>query len=112
MTPLEYPPWLKAYFYILDPDHVPMPAPDIVTYGEFCAEDSNVRVGYTMVGDVEVSTVFIGVASPRHNPPRLFETMVFGGKLDRTQFRYVTWDEAEEGHRATIALVGASQNEL
>jgi len=46
-----------------------------------------------------ISTVFLGID---HNfgdgPPLLFETMVFGGKLDQEQDRYSTYDEAITGH--------------
>jgi hypothetical protein len=49
-----------------------------------------------------ISTVFLGID---HNlegdgPPLLFETMVFGGKLDQEQDRYATYDEALAGHGA------------
>lgn len=50
---------------------------------------------------VRVSTVFLGID---HNwsdegPPLLFETMVFGGPLDQTMYRYSTWEEAVAGHK-------------
>jgi hypothetical protein len=50
--------------------------------------------------------VFLGID---HNffgdgPPILFETMVFGGPMDQDQRRYSTWDEAEFGHAAIVAL--------
>jgi hypothetical protein len=56
---------------------------------------------------VEVSTVFLGID---HNytdegPPILFETMIFGGRLSDWQRRYATWEQAEQGHRAAVALV-------
>jgi hypothetical protein len=49
---------------------------------------------------VEVSTVFL---CHDHNftnkgPPIVFETLVFGGRLDDSMNRYATWDEAERGH--------------
>ena len=36
--------------------------------------------------------------------PLLFETMVFGGGLADSEWRYATWEEAEEGHRNVLAL--------
>lgn len=51
---------------------------------------------------VTVSTVFIGLdhSFSRHEgPPIVFETMVFGGKLDGYQDRYCTWEQAERGHQ-------------
>ena len=56
---------------------------------------------------VRVSTIFMGFDLNFYEPgaPLLFETCVFGGALDRTIWRYGTWEEAEQGHRA---LVGAA----
>lgn len=49
-----------------------------------------------------VSTIFIGInhffsEEPKHDP-LLFETMVFGGLLDRWCKHYATRDEAMTGH--------------
>jgi hypothetical protein len=88
--------------YILAPGRIPVPA-SWIEHGAFCADDANVRVGRTMVGDVKVSTVFIGM------PPCMFETILFAaGRLSGARFLYSTWDEAEEGHRAVVALVEAA----
>lgn len=57
---------------------------------------SNRVVGQTYIGDTRVSTVFVG----RDN--LLFETMVFGGDLDKTEKRYRTWDEAKAGHNKMV----------
>lgn len=63
-------------------------------------------VNKTIVDDYEVSTIFLGID---HNyfstgPPLLFETMVFGGPLDRYQRRYTTYEEALKGHDETVRL--------
>ena len=69
----------------------------------------NRRVGDDRVGDVRVSTVFLGRDHQfGYGPPLLFETMVFGGEHDDLQERYSTWDEAEAGHRRVCEMVGAS----
>lgn len=69
------------------------------------------RVAETEVGDFWVSTVFLGVD---HNfceagPPLLFETMVFrvsdGTPRTSSSWRYSTWEQAEAGHAAAVALV-------
>jgi len=66
----------------------------------------NRDVKKTNIGDIKISTVFLGLD---HNwgqgPPLLFETMVFGGKLDQEQERYTTWEEAETGHRLMVEKV-------
>jgi hypothetical protein len=46
-----------------------------------------------------VSTLFIGF----HDA--VFETMVFGGPLDKKMLRAKTWDEALENHKAMVATV-------
>jgi hypothetical protein len=35
--------------------------------------------------------------------------MVFGGRLDGETERYVSWEEAEEGHRRVVERVRASE---
>ena len=61
------------------------------------------RIAYDVIGDVQVSTVFLGID---HNysgkgPPVLFETMVLGGPRNDTTFRYSSWDDAEVFHFTT-----------
>lgn len=64
------------------------------------------RVGYTEVGDVRVSTVWLGM---NHNwgdgPPLIFETRVFGGEDDEWMDRYATEDAAVAGHNEVVAAV-------
>jgi len=50
-----------------------------------------------------ISTVFLGLdhsfyVGPEERKPILFESMIFGGSLDSEQWRYATYEEAEEGH--------------
>jgi hypothetical protein len=59
---------------------------------------------------VQVSTVWLGLD---HNwwpgrPKRIFETMIFGGKLDLQQWRYSTEEEAMEGHEEAVKLLHAA----
>lgn len=64
-------------------------------------ESADRGVAEDRIGEVRISTVFLGLD---HNygsgPPLLFETMVFGGKLDGEMYRYTIWQEAEIGHEA------------
>lgn len=57
--------------------------------------------------EIHVSTVFLGIdhGFGRGDEPILFETMVFGGKLDGDQARVATWDEAEKKHAEMLARV-------
>ena len=60
----------------------------------------------TKIGNVFISTVFLGLNHNYHEgPPILFETMVFGGHCDNLMNRYSTWEEAEKGHDEMIEQV-------
>jgi len=65
------------------------------------------------VGDVEVSTVWLGLNHQwGDGPPLIFETMVFGGNLDQEQSRYSTRDQAHTGHEQTVARVRQEADEF
>lgn len=71
------------------------------------------RVALTMIGDVKVSTVWLGLDHRwGEGPPLIFETMIFGGPFDESQWRYTTKAAAEAGHQAIVAAVesGADLN--
>ncbi len=64
------------------------------------ADRAYCRVALTQHGDVEVSTVWIGL-NHRYGgdgPPLIFETMVFGGPHDSECWRWTTEAEARAGH--------------
>lgn len=71
-------------------------------------EKADRHVAKHTIGDVTVSTVFLGLdhAFAENERPMLFETMVFGGTHNGTQDRCSTWEEAEAQHARTLALVG------
>ena len=90
--------------YILD-GHAVVAEPDLMTWARWF-EKAEQYVSLDEIGDVRVSTVFLGLDhSFGSGPPLLFETMVFGGPLDQEQDRYSTWDEAVAGHAAMVARV-------
>lgn len=74
-------------------------------------EHANRHVGYTEITSAcNVSTVFLGL-DHRHfgnGPPVIFETMIFGGPLDQSQWRYSSWDNAEIGHKAAVRKARAA----
>lgn len=94
--------------YILDTDGNPVEEPDIVKWREWyknpdqsIARNSIVRA----MGDVRISTVFLGIDhSSGDGPPRLFETMIFGGQYDQYRSRYATKAEALAGHNQAVVL--------
>lgn len=58
------------------------------------------------VGDVFVSTVFLGLDhSLRGKIPVLWETMIFGGEHDQYQERYTSHKDALKGHQTALNLV-------
>lgn len=87
--------------YVLD-GTTPVPEPDWEKWGDWFELASRV-VRQDMVGNVFVSTVFLGLDHGwREGPPVLFETMIFGGPRAQETHRYCTWDEAEAGHKRIL----------
>lgn len=68
-----------------------------------------------VVGEVSISTVFLGLDHNFHNhgkkkpiePPMLWETMIFGGEMDHYQRRYDSRDDAIVGHMQAVEKVKA-----
>jgi len=95
--------WPRYYILI---DRLPV-AVDVLTWAEWWAANLKAcRIGEDQIGKVRVSTVFLGLD---HNfqggEPVLFETMIFGGPLDSSQWRYRTYADAERGHQEALAQV-------
>lgn len=89
--------------YILK-DKTPVEESDLLTWAK--AFEHSRHVAKDKIGDVLVSTVFLGIDhSFNGGKPILFETMVFGGPLDSAQERYHSWDEAEQGHKEMVERV-------
>jgi hypothetical protein len=94
--------------YLLCEDHSVRATDDLMEWAKGF-EKSDRHVGSTLVGDVHISTVFLGLDhSFGDGPPLLFETMIFGGKHNQKQWRYSTWDEAVAGHEAAVKLASDS----
>ena len=93
--------------YILK-DRAPVPCDDLYDWARWF-ETSKRHVANDEVGQVRISTVFLGLDHRwgKDGPPLLFETMVFGGKRDGEQWRCSTWDDAEAQHAATVKRVRA-----
>lgn len=82
---------------------------DLLTWARWFETGYRV-VAATNIGAAKVSTVFLGLdhSFAPGAKPVLFETMVFGGRMDGEQERYCTYDEAEVGHAAMVDKVHAS----
>jgi hypothetical protein len=82
---------------------------DLMTWARMFKKADRV-VRKTTIGDAEISTVFLGLDHQfGDGPPLLFETMVFGGKLDQKQDRCTTWEEAEAMHEAMSGRVRSNE---
>lgn len=94
--------------YILDEKGNPKEEPDLMKWAEWF-EAADRFVAKTKTWGSEVSTVFIGLDhSFGMGVPLLYETMVFGGKLDGEMNRYATKEEAEAGHKEMVERVKKS----
>lgn len=83
---------------------------NLMLWGEWSAMTDR-TVKKTWVGEVEISTVFIGVDGGL-GCRCLFETIAFGtkkdvclGKIILYQERYETWEEAVAGHRRVVRRI-------
>lgn len=101
---------MKLYYKLIG--HDPVPCSDVDEWVEWATKNEKKRhVARTKLtsdaGDkVTISTVFLMID---HNfgsgEPILFESMVFGGLMNERQWRYCTWEEAEQGHAQIVRLV-------
>lgn len=96
--------------------------PDLLKWAEFIENMRNRQVSLTILDDIFISTVFLGLD---HNfgsgRPLLFETMVFKNKeshdtfngrpysyhesLDEFTQRYPTYGLAQKGHQKIVTLL-------
>ena len=78
---------------------------DLREWGQWF-ETANRDVAQTHIGEVRISTVFLGFDhSFGQGSPRLYETMIFGGPHDGYQDHYSSRIEAAAGHARAVALV-------
>ena len=100
---------LSVNFYILDEAGRVVLAKRPVEWSRWFENNSNRIVGNDTFGDVRVSTVFLGIDHGfGAGPLVLWETMIFGGKLDGEQRRYTSREDAIRGHEEMCALVQGS----
>ena len=87
-----------------------VPCNDIIAWGKYF-QTADRKVAKDSIGDVDISTVFLGLD---HNwgdgPPLLFETLVFGGSMDGEMERYPSWTDAVMGHKRMVKLVKEKAN--
>lgn len=102
--------------YILD-GHKVVEEPDIIKWAKWFEggnrivdkTTADVSLHGVKIGQVRISTVFLGIDhSFDGEVPLLFETMVFGGKLDEEMDRCGTWEAAEKMHELMCERVKGS----
>jgi len=93
--------------YILAEDGrtpIPCPGPDLLAWAK--RVDETRQTAKDTIGDVRVSTVFLGLDHQwGKGPPLLWETMIFGGEHDDYCDRYSSHEDAIAGHARAVALV-------
>lgn len=92
--------------YILDTDGNPKLEPDLLKWAQWY-ESHERHVAEDYVGNVRVSTIFLGLDSAFFSweSPLLWETMIFGGEHDTYQERYRSREDAIAGHAKALELV-------
>ncbi len=101
--------------YLLDENKNPAPC-TIAEWATFRDNRLNCQVAFNELGDIYISTVFLGLdQSCWDSRPIVFETMIFNKSGDDVwrdiyMDRYSTWDEALEGHQKAIEWVTSGAN--
>lgn len=88
----------------------PVSEPDLFKWSKWF-ETADRKVAVTIRGEIKVSTFFLGLdhsSGAADRAPILFETMVFGGELDKEMERCSTWGQAEEDHQRMVKRVEES----
>lgn len=94
--------------YLLDDNGNPTPCNDLLEWARKL-DNAMRRVAEDTIGDVYISTVFLGISYQfGDGPPLLFETMIFGGDRDGYQEHYSTRADALAGHARAVALVSGT----
>jgi len=97
--------------YILNKSNYPIQCDDNEEWSKWMQENNRI-VNHDFVGDILISTVFLGVDhSWGGGPPELFETMTFAkdeSPWDHTVIgRYTFWDEAVDGHEKAVREISS-----
>lgn len=76
----------------------------------FATHEDERIVAQDEIGEARVSTVFLGVDQCRpwsddDDAPMLWETMIFGGRIDQATWRYTSKADAEATHARIVELL-------
>jgi len=101
---------MRLGYYILNKDGKPVPAADVFAWARFFENSDQRIVKQEKIGDVVVSTVFLGIDRNfgGSGTPILWETMVFGGRLHHEMNRCSgNREQAEAMHTDMMERVAA-----
>lgn len=102
---------MRIGYYVLDAQGLPRPEADSLAWGRWF-QTADRTVARTQFRGGYVSTVFLGIdLSMMPGPPVLWETMVFGGRLNELQQRYTSREEALSGHEEVVARAKRAQGQ-
>lgn len=93
-------------WYILDNNNKPVAKPALEASQWLEDNDHRRIVKRDEIGDILVSTVFLGLDHAWNSDvPVLWETMIFGGEHNQYQERYTSHEDALEGHKKALTLI-------
>ena len=95
---------MMSRYYVLD-GREPVETCSARSWSEWMEAKPDRRVARSEVGDIAISTVFLGLdhACDDCGPPQIFETCWFNTPdTDDHIERYATWAEAEAGHARAV----------
>lgn len=90
--------------FILDDNHNVISCEDIMKWAMWM-EKTDLHVAYNIVGNSEISTVFLGISYGFGKHVMIFETLIRGGVNDGNVQRYETWEQAIIGHKQWIEKI-------
>lgn len=97
--------------FILEDDGTVRPEPDMLKWATWLGEamtTGRTRIAFDKTPAGAVSTIFNGFdvgALYTDLPPRIWESMVWGGRHDGLMEKYASREEALAGHRRLLALL-------
>ena len=102
----------RPLYYLLNDDHTvtALDNKDVLTWARSLDDEKRI-VDETLLENVRISTVFIGIdhrfTVDPDLPPLLFESMTFSDipELNEYQERYSTWQEAQDGHNRIVQWI-------
>ena len=86
-------------FYSIDENGTVKNVPDLRDWKTTLFQ-GNYRLVDEISKTVEIATIFTGIDKSlgTNKVPVLFETIIFGGKMDGETYNYTSWADAQKGH--------------